>query len=367
MLEIKNNSIFWNFLPSYVLRLLVRVISIGLPFYRPPDTEQQQPELYEKNQWAVLKRGSNLKHQFCALLFVRMRNKGRAFKLASTVRDLGKFDVVVEYSDNNCRNSHIFVHHSSKSTHRITMQHLLADRGDFSLRTYYESYIHIEEKFNSGEMGVEMNGNFDDSLFIIYTNANIANELQFYIATDISEEKFLMTGGSVLQFNEQKHKIIYGYLQDLPKHREFLSRFRIFYSQADEDEMKVHIKCELKLSMTLDVSEFDIAYARFFAIMKEWCQYKNYVLKDTNSRKIEPLWKTAERLRSFRKNRPGSGNPHLTNSVSNTNILTTDMKQPVQNHKAVLTFAPGSSNPLATTKIHHNLSATQNVNIVINT
>jgi hypothetical protein len=244
--------------------------------------------------------GSDLKYQFCALLFVQMRNRGRAFKLASTVKGLGKFDVVVEYSDKNCRKHHIFVHHSSKTTQRITMQHLLADRGDYSLRKYYESYIQIEKKFNCSKLGVEIDGSVDDSLFVLYTNANIASDLQSNNATDIGEENFLMTCGSVLQFDEKKHKTIYGCLQNRPKHREFFSRFRIFYNQADEDKMKSHIKRELPRTMTVCNSELDIAYMRFLAIMKKWCQYKNYVLKDTNSRKTDPLRKTEERLSNIR-------------------------------------------------------------------
>jgi hypothetical protein len=244
-----------------------------------------------------------------------MRNKGWAFKLASTIKSLGKYDVVVEYSDVNCRKSHIFVHLNSRTKNRITMQHLLADKGDFSLRKYYESYIQIEEKFNYGKLGVKMDGSVDDSLFIIYTNANVSTDLQCNKATDIEDENFLMSGGSVLQFNEQKHKTIYGYMQDLPKHREFFGRFRIFYSQTDEDGIKIHIKRELPLSVTVDDSELDIAYMRFLGIMKDWFQYRNYVLKDTNCRKIDLLRKKAERLRNIRRRISVSGIPNLRNSV----------------------------------------------------
>jgi hypothetical protein len=230
-----------------------------------------------------------------------MKNKGYKFKLASKVRGLGKFDdVVVEYHDEDSRKSHIFVQINSKTKKHITMQQLLEDRGYFSLRKYYKSYIQIEEKFSCNKLGVKMDGSVDESLFIIYTNADVAHNLKLNKFTDIGEEKFLMTGGSVLQFNEQEHKTIYGYLQDLPKHREFLSRIRIFYSQADEKQMDLHIKRELQRSMKLHQSELDIAYMRFLGVMKEWCQHKNFVLKDTNSRDDDPLRKTAERLRTTR-------------------------------------------------------------------
>jgi hypothetical protein len=91
-----------------------------------------------------------------------------------------------------------------------------------------------------------LDGSIDKSLFIIYTNGDVAPELGSNKASNIGEEKFLMTGGSVLQFNEQEHKAIYDHLQDLPKQREFLSRFRIFYSQADEKQMELHITREVQ-------------------------------------------------------------------------------------------------------------------------
>jgi hypothetical protein len=269
-------------------------------FYRLPDTEVQQPELYKKDKLAALFHGSNFKYQFCGLVFVQMRNSGYSFKLASTVKGLGKFDVVVEFSDENCRKSHIFVQINTNTTQSIKLQKLLSDSGDFSLRKYYKSYIQIEEKFSCGELGVKIGGSVDDSLFILYTNAKVGNDLQSNTVTDIGEERFLMTGGSVLQFNEQKHKPIYGYLQNLPRYREFLSRFRIFYCQAGEDDMKEHIEHAPQQSIRLHGSELDKAYMQFLDVMKKWCQHKNYVLKDTNSRKYDPLWKTEKRMKTIR-------------------------------------------------------------------
>jgi hypothetical protein len=261
----------------------------------------QQSELYKKDNWAALKPGLSLNYKFCALVFLRIKNNGRKFKLASNVKGLGKFDdVVVEYSDDNSRKSHIFVQLKSKTTQPITTQQLLSDKGDFSLRRYYKSYIRIERKFNRGKLGLKIDGNIDDCLFILYTNAGVTPELIPNKVTNTGEKKLLMTGGSVLQFNEEEHRTIYGYLQDLPKLREFLRRFKIFYSQADEKQMNRHIKRELKQIMDLPDSELDKAYMRFLDVMKEWCQYKNFVLKDTNSSKNDPLQKTAQGLRTVR-------------------------------------------------------------------
>ena len=97
----------------------------------------------------------------------------------------------------------------------------------------------------------------------MYRNSDFKPDLESKKFTDLGEEEFITTGGSVLQFNKEEHKDIYQHLQDLPKHREFLSRFRIFYSQADEKEMDCHIKPELQQIMNLPQSELDIAYMGF--------------------------------------------------------------------------------------------------------
>jgi hypothetical protein len=312
-------SHFENFIPCYAVRFYLQVIYFDFLFYRLPDTEQEQPELYEKRKGSAGILGANFDYKFCALVFVRIKNKGYKFKLASNMEELGAFDdVFVEYVDDNSRKKHIFVQCKREITRpRITMRQLLAERGPFCLRTYYGSYIKIEEKFNCSGEGVKMDGSIDESLFIIYTSADVASDLQSNKVTDIGEEKFMMTGGSVLQFNEEEHKAIYQHLQDLPKHREFLSRFRIFYSQADEKEMHRHIKRELQQIMKLPESELEIAYEFFRDSMNDWWQHGNFFLMDANTRENDPLRKTLENLRTIRNMIRGS--PNLTNSVSNTN------------------------------------------------
>jgi hypothetical protein len=302
---------------QYALRLLLQVIYFEFLFYRPPEEEEQQTEQYKKDKWVALIYGSKFEHQLCALVFVRIKNMGYKFKLASKVRGLGKFnDVVVEYSDDIRKKFHIFVHLNSETRQRIKMKQLLADRGDFSLSTFYDSYIQIEEKFNCNELGVKMDGSVDDSLFVLYTNGHVATNLLSNKATDIGEEKFLMTGGSVLRFNEEEHKAIYDPLQDLPKHREFLSQFIIFYSQADEKQMDLHIKPELQQCMGLAESELRIAYPRFLDCLTDWCKNKNCFLQDINCRENDPLQMTSEKLRTILEaNSKKRGNHNLTTSV----------------------------------------------------
>jgi hypothetical protein len=55
------------------------------------------------------------------LVFVRLKNKGYKFKLASIVDGLGLFDdVFVEYIDDNSRKKHIFIQLKSKLSHTIS-------------------------------------------------------------------------------------------------------------------------------------------------------------------------------------------------------------------------------------------------------
>ena len=206
-----------------------------------------------------------------------------------------------------------------------------------------------------------MDGRTDESLFIIYTNTDVSRDLKSDKVTDIGEAEFLMTGGSVLQFNEEEHKAIYEHLQELPKHREFLSRFRIFYRQADEKEMDWHIKSELQQSMKLADNELDLAYMCYIEFIKDWWQNCNYFLKETNSKENDPLRKTSEKVRTtLVANILDQRKSELDElSIKYKQSTITDMEQMIESHKAVLIFAPGRSTTLTAAKIHQMLSATK--------
>jgi len=301
------------------------------------------------------------------MLFVRMKNLGYRFKLASNVANHGAFDdVFLEYIDGKSRKKHIFLQLKSKLRQiRITKPQLLSVRGEFSLRKYYESYIKVKKNFNSGEEGLKMGGNIDESLFIIYTNIDVARDLKPNRVADIGEEEFLMTGGSVLQFNEEEHKAIYEHLKELPKHREFLSRFRIFYSQAKEKKMEGHIKPELQQNLKLSDSEIAFAYMYFIEFVQNWWSNLNYFLKDINSREHDLLEKTKEEVRKVRTAFVVNMLDQRKTELDDLNIkyeesATAHMEQ-IERHKALLIIAPGSSTTLTTAKIHQILSATKHI------
>jgi hypothetical protein len=269
----------------------------NLLFYRLRDTEEEQPEFYEKDRGAAQTHGQIFECKFCALPFLSLKNNGYKFKLASNMKEHGKFDddVSVCLNDNHSK-SHIFIQLKSKVGRQITMQQLLAETGDFSLRKYCETYRGIEEKFNCS--GVKMESSTDETLFVIYTSAPGEQKLKSNKFAEISQAEFLMTGGSVLQFNEEDHKAIYKHLQQWPKHCEFLSRFRMFYSQANEEEMDWDIKRELQQSMKIPESKLDLTYTVFLPIIQNWWQNCNYFLKETKNKENEPLWKTSGKLRT---------------------------------------------------------------------
>jgi len=333
-------------------------------FYRLPDTEDKQSEIYMKDKGSAQIHGHVFEYKFCALVYLRAKNKGYKFKLASNVKGLGAFDdVVVEYLDEDSSKRHIFLQLKSKAKRQITMAQLKSKDGDFSLSKYYDSYIQVEKNFNCSEEGVKMDGRIDESLFIIYTNTDVALNLKPNKVTDIGEEEFLMTGGSVLQFNEEEHKDIYQHLQELPKHREFLSRLRIVYSQANEEEMEFHIKPELQKSMKLPESELDLGYVCYRDFIMDWWQNCNYFLQDTNCMENDPLRRTSDKIRTtLLANILDQRKSELDDlNIKYKQTAITDIKQLTEPQNAVLIFAPGRSTTLTAAKIHQMLSAKEHI------
>jgi len=333
------------------------------PADRLPDREEEQTELYEKDTGSAQVHGLNFGYKFCALVFLRAKNKGYNFKLASNVKGHGAFDnVFVEYLDDKSRKKHIFVQLRSKKEHTITVKDLKTEKEDFGIRKYCKAYTQVENKFNCSE-GVKLEGSIDESLFIIYTNADVGKNLQSNKVTDIGEAGFLMTGGTVLQFNEKKHKAIYEHLKELPKHREFLRRFRIFYNQANEKDMDMHIKSELQQIMKLPESDLDIAYMCFLDIMKDWWQYEKFALKDTNSTKNDPLIKTSEKVKTtlLAKVLDQRKSELDELSIKYKESAITEMKQLTKSHKALLIFTPGISTTITAAKVHQMLSDTEHI------
>jgi adenylate kinase len=172
-----------------------------------------------------------------------------------------------------------------------------------------------------------------------------------------------MTGGSVLQFNAEEHKAIYEHLQELPKQREFLSRFRIFYSQADEKQMDCHIKRELQQCMKLRECEVELAYMCFRDLIEDWWQNSNFFLKEPNCNENDLLRTTSEKVRTTLVTKIlDQRKCELDNlRVKFKESAITDTKQLIEPHKAVLIYAKGESTTVTAAKIHQTLRGTKHI------
>ena len=209
--------------------------------YRGFQTEDKQPLRYKKVKGTSAIEGQIFEYKFCALTYIKAINEGLKFKLGCNVKGFGVFDdVVLEYLDASGKTSHLCVQLKWKERHNITEKQLLAESGDFSLFKHYESFEDIE-KFKSREQDEETKSSIDECLFIIYTNTDVEEGLKSYKCTELGQEKFLNTGGYVLKFSEDKHKDIYEHMKEKPRYREFLSRYRIMYKQANEKGMDHYI------------------------------------------------------------------------------------------------------------------------------
>jgi hypothetical protein len=99
----------------------------------------------------------------------------------------------------------------------------------------------------------------------------------------------------------------------------------------------------------------------FIDFVKDWWQNRNYVLKDTNSKEIDLLEKTKEKVRTTLVMQIlHKRNTTLDDlSIKYKEPAIKDMKQLIEPHRAVLIFAPGKSITLTSAKIHQMLSATK--------
>ena len=331
-------------------------------FYRFRVANEDEPEYYKKRKGTTGIKGYAFEFKLCGLAYLRAKEKWRKFKLASNVDGHGAFDdILIEYINSKSSLSHIFVQLKSTKSERITLGKLKGNNKDFGLNKYYESYIDIEEKFNRTGESVKIDSGIDGRMFILYSNADIGHDVKSNKNIDVGEADFLLTGGSVLQFSKKKHKAIYEHLQNLPKYREFLRRFRIFYNQADEERMDSHIKPELQSIMNVSENILDLVYPCFIDFMKDWWQKYNYFLKD-NCKDEDPWLKTVKKVMTSVKNILDQRKSDLDDlSIKYKESAIREMEKLIKPHKAVLILAPGRTTTLTAAKIHQTLGATEHI------
>jgi hypothetical protein len=335
-------------------------------FYRRFLREEKRPLRFKKVKGTSAIEGQIFEYKVCALTFIKAINKGLEFKLGCNVEGFGVFDdVVLEYLDASGRTSHICVQLKRKERQRIAEKQLLAKSGDFSLIRHYESYTGIEKTFKSREQGDETKGSIDDCLFIIYTNADVEERLKSDTSAELGQEEFLNAGGYVLKFCEEKHKDIYEHMKEKPRYREFLSRYRIMYKQADEKRMDHYIIPPLQEILKFPDSERKSACQYFCDFVMGWWQKedKPYFLQDTNLKENDPLLKTSENVgKTVIARIPDHRKSEFEDlSIKYEKPAIKYMKQLTKSHKAVLIFASGTSTIITTAKIHQMLSATEHI------
>jgi hypothetical protein len=364
---------FRKFIACLKVGLFLKYIYCGLVFYRGFHTEDIRPSHFKKVKWSSVIEGQIFEYKICALTFILAINEGLKFKLGCNVQGFEVFDdVVVEYLDAFHRTSHICVQAKWKERQHITVQQLLAISGDLSLIKHYESYIEIEKMFKSREQGGETKGSIDECLFIIYTNADVEERLKSDKLSELGKEEFLNTGGGVLRFSEETHKDIYEHMkkhceqmEEKPRYREFLSRYRIMYKQANEKEMDRYIIPPLQEKLKFCDSEKESACKYFCDSIKEWWQEKDrsYFLQETILKENDPLQKTSEKIieKSVARKLEEWRSKHDKPRIKYEESAITYMKQLIEPHNALLIFAPGRSITLTAAKIRQMLSARKHI------
>jgi hypothetical protein len=348
--------------------LLVKYMYCGLVFYRESLKEDKQPLRYKKVKGTSAIAGQMFEYKFCALTYIKAINEELKFKIACNIKGFGVFDdVVLEYVDASGRTSHICVQlkRKEKKHKHITEKHLLAESGDFSLIKHYESYMEVEKMFKNRGKGGETKGSIDECLFIIYTNADVKEGLKSDKLTEFGQEDFLNTGGYVLKLTEEKHKDIYEKMKEKPRYREFLSRYRIMYKQANEKGMDRYIIPPLQEKLKFPESERGLACQYFCDFIMGWWGEKDssYFLQETNLKENDPLIRTSEKVRKTLITRIlDQRKSELDDlSIKYKESAITDLKQITEPQKAVLIFAPGSSTTLTAAKIHQMFSDTEHI------
>jgi hypothetical protein len=130
--------------------------------------------------------------------------------------------------------------------------------------------------FKNKGQGDIRNGSIDECLFTIYTNADVDVQLKCDKSTEFDQEEFLNTGGYVLKFTEETCKDIYKHVKEKSRYREFLSRYRIIYKEANERILEVFIIPQMQEKLELPESERESTCQYFCDFTVSWWQKKNY-------------------------------------------------------------------------------------------
>lgn len=271
-----------------------------------------------------------------ALLFTRAIDAKLVFQLAShtqipylfndIILKLGKETLFLQLKDRPCHN---------KNTDDSQIFQL---KGDFSLLRYYKSFCETKKLWNKNK-NLQNYGKFEDSIFVVYTNAVMSDDN--VSSTDYTIwQQILCSRGKYISFSEDKFPEVYEMFEnlerykqlladssynlqlatnqelfrfvrkvwnsraatlpgiielnkllkelqelgDLSHYKEFLSRFWFLTGQGTDQQLEEQIKQQIGLAC--GTSETNLIYARFKKEMQDWYKYSNQVLTQESQ-----LWK----------------------------------------------------------------------------
>jgi hypothetical protein len=166
--------------------------------------------------------GQEFEMKAAALLFARGINTGQGFKIALNMEAAGKFDDIIFMLQSGHRKT-IFMQlkHKTGKRKKIHKSHLLQLTGDYSLLKYCASYCKMKQNWAQNE-DLELCGSIEDSAFVIYTNATMAD-----VATGKSEcssvwEELVSSGGKYSKFTRECHPDIYDLFNNMPVYKELV-------------------------------------------------------------------------------------------------------------------------------------------------
>lgn len=179
------------------------------------------------------------------------------FRLATNMEEAGDFDDVVfkyKYNEGGEEKSKIIFlqakHRQNPEKEKITVDKLLSksDKGDFLLKKYFTSYRKIKQQFSEGEVDPIFGSKFEDSNFIIYTNAlsTFSNTDNSIKEADINESDFLRALDSQgkhyeLEFDSNRKEEIVNILEDASDCRRLAKELAISISSGKGIDMQKDI------------------------------------------------------------------------------------------------------------------------------
>ncbi|PSN32377.1 hypothetical protein C0J52_24900 [Blattella germanica] len=169
---------------------------------------------YKKTRGFSNTSGEYFEIKMIALLFLRAVKEQENFHIASNMEAAGTFDdIILKFGQ---KAVFLQLKHRDNAKSVVAASQLKQMRGDFSLIKYYKSYLKM--KVNWGKGDLKGYGEFEDTLFILFTN----NPLEKGIGTNFittGVHNLIMTTGKCTLFSDN---IFYKLFESIPHYKQLL-------------------------------------------------------------------------------------------------------------------------------------------------